>query len=120
MTCQGKENVIEIRCVHGELLDVDRMLIEPIQQSPQRFHPTIAEDPQGQVFFPRQQIVHRRELTGDPDYRAHCPGLGRNVMPGDPYRPTVGLHQRGQHVHRRRLTRPIRAEQGKNRARTNI
>ena len=41
------------------------------------------------------------------------PGLGRNIMPGNPYRPASGLHQRGQHVHRRRLTRPIRAEQGK-------
>jgi len=75
---------------------------------------------QPQVLFPRQQIVHRRELTGDPDYRAHRLGLGRNIMPGDAYRPAVGLHQRGQHVHRRRLTRPIRAEQGKDRARGNI
>jgi hypothetical protein len=73
-----------------------------------------------QVLFPCQQIVHRRELTGDPDYRAHRPGLGRNIMPGNPYRPAVGLHQRGQDVHRRRLTRPIRAEQGKDRARRNI
>ena len=73
-----------------------------------------------EVLLPRQQIVHRRELTGDPDHRAHRLGLGRDIMPGNPYRPTVGLHQRGQHVHRRRLTRPIRAEQGKDRARTDI
>ncbi len=32
-----------------------------------------------QVLFPRQQIVHRRELTGDPDYRAHRLGLGRDT-----------------------------------------
>ena len=63
---------------------------------------------------------YRRELTGDPDHRAHRPSLGRNIMPGNPYRPTVGLHQRGQHVHRGRLARPIRAEQRKDRARTNI
>jgi len=73
-----------------------------------------------QVLLPRQQIVHRRELTGDPDHRAHRSGLDRNIMPGNPYRPTVGLYQRGQHVHRRRLTRPIRAELGKDRARRNI
>jgi hypothetical protein len=32
---QGQENVIEVGCVHGEVLDVDRMLIEPVQQRPQ-------------------------------------------------------------------------------------
>ena len=70
-----------------------------------------------QVLLARQQFVHRGELTGDPDDRAHRLGLGRDVVPGDAYRPAVGLHQRGQHVHRRRLARPIRAEQGKDRAR---
>jgi hypothetical protein len=39
---------------------------------------------------------------------------------GNAYRPAVGLHQRGQHVHRRGLARPVRAEQGKDRARGNI
>ena len=73
-----------------------------------------------QVLLPRQQLVHRRELTGDPDCRAHRLGLGRDIMPGDAYRPAVGLHQRGQHVHRRRLARPVRAEQGEDRARTDI
>ena len=73
-----------------------------------------------QVLLPGQQLVHRRELTGDPDRRAHRLGLGRDVVPGDAYRPTVGLHQRGQHVHRRRLTRPVRAEQGEDRARADI
>jgi hypothetical protein len=34
------------------------------------------------------------------------------TSPGDAYRPTVGVHQRGQHVHRRRLARPVRTEQG--------
>jgi DNA-binding SARP family transcriptional activator len=99
--------------------------IEPFQQRGD--HPLALVSPQMvqirhqlQVLFSRQQLIHRRELTGDPDYRAHLLGLGRNIMPGNPYRPTVGLHQRGQHVHRRRLTRPIRAEQGKDRARTNV
>jgi hypothetical protein len=73
-----------------------------------------------QVLLPGQQIVHRRELAGNADYRAHRPGLGRNIMAGHPDRPAIGLHQRGQHVHRRRLACPIRAEQGKNRARRNI
>jgi hypothetical protein len=39
---------------------------------------------------------------------------------GNAYRPAVGLHQRGQHVHRRGLARPVRAEQEKDRARGNI
>src|SRR5581483_8371068 len=56
----------------------------------------------------------------DPDGRAHRLGLGRDIVPGDAYRPAVGLQQRGQHVDRRCLARPIRAEQGKDRARTNI
>jgi hypothetical protein len=73
-----------------------------------------------QVLFSGQQLIHRRELAGDPDDRPHGPGLGRDIMPGNPYRPAVGLHQRGQHVHRRRLARPVRAEQGKDRARANI
>ena len=61
-----------------------------------------------------------RELAGDPDHRAHRPGLGRDIVPGNAGRPGVGRHQRGQHVHRRRLARPIGAEQGKDRARGNI
>jgi len=75
---------------------------------------------QPQVLFPRQEVVHRRELTGDPDQRAHRLRFGPNVMPGDAGCPAVGLDQRGQHVHRRGLARPIRAEQGKDRARGNI
>ena len=31
---------------------------------------------------PGQQLVHRRELAGDADGRAHLPGLGRHVVPG--------------------------------------
>ena len=99
--------------------------IEPFQQRGD--HPLALVGPQMvqirhqlQVLFSRQQIVHRRELTGDPDYRAHRLGVGRDIVPGHPYRPAVGLYQRGQHVDRRRLTRPIRAEQGKDRARRNI
>ncbi len=48
-----------------------------------------------EVLFPREQIVHRRELSGDPDDRAHRLGLGRDIMPGNPYRPAVSLDQRG-------------------------
>jgi hypothetical protein len=73
-----------------------------------------------QVLLARQQLVHRGELTGDPDCRAHRLGLGSRHRAGNADRPGVGLHQRGQHVHRRRLARTIRAEQGKDRARTNI
>jgi hypothetical protein len=73
-----------------------------------------------QVLVARQQLVHRGELTGDPDYRAYRLGLGCDIMPGDAYRPSVGPHQRGQHVHRRRLTGPVRAEQREDRARGNI
>jgi len=41
-------------------------------------------------------------------------------VPGDERRSAVGLDQRGQHVDRRRLARPVGAEQGKDRARFDI
>jgi hypothetical protein len=73
-----------------------------------------------QVLLPRQQLVHRRELPGDSDRRAHGLGLGHDVVPGDADRPPIGLRQRGQHVHRRGLAGPVRAEQGKDRPRGNL
>jgi len=75
---------------------------------------------QPEVLLPGQQLVHRRELTGDPDCRPHLPGLGRNVIPGNARCPTVGVQQRGQYVNRRRLAGPIRTEQGEDRTRTDI
>jgi hypothetical protein len=42
------------------------------------------------------------------------------MVPGNADRPGVGLHQRAQHVHRRRLARPVRAEQRKDRAGANL
>ena len=73
-----------------------------------------------EVLLAGQQLVHRGELAGDPDDRAHRLGLGRDVVPGYADRPAVGFHQRGQHVHRGRLARPVGAEQGKNGARADI
>jgi hypothetical protein len=99
--------------------------VEPVQQ--------VRDEPPGlggakvlevrhqlQVLLSREKLIHRGELAGDPDRRAHRLGLGRDIVPGDTDRPGVGLHQRGQHVHRRRLARPIRAEQGEDRAPADI
>jgi len=42
---QGEEDVVEVRCVHRELRNFDRVLIEPVQQGPHRFHAAVAWDP---------------------------------------------------------------------------
>ena len=56
--------------MHGELLNVDRMFIEPAQQSPQRFRPAIAGNPQGQV------LVVPRGAVQDPRRRVEFTGVG--------------------------------------------
>jgi predicted ATPase len=75
---------------------------------------------QPQVLPARQQFVHRGELTGHADGRAYLLGRGRHVVPGDAHRPGVGFHQRRQDVHRGRLARAVRAEDGKDRSRGDV
>jgi hypothetical protein len=36
---QGEEDVVEVRRVHGELLGVDAVFVEPVQHAPQRREP---------------------------------------------------------------------------------
>ena len=67
----------------------DSAQVEPLQQPGD--HPPglgaaqmVQVRHQLQVLLPGQQLVHRGELAGDPDGRAHRPGLGRHVMPGRP------------------------------------
>ena len=99
--------------------------VEPLQQAGDHPVGLAGAQPleighQPQVLLAGQQLVHRGELAGHSDGRAYGLGLGRHIMAGDAYRAAVGLHQRGQHVDRRRLPRPIGAEQGEDRACGNI
>ena len=48
---QGKEDVVEVRRVHREFLDLDGMGVELGQQGSNRFRPTIAGNPQVQVLL---------------------------------------------------------------------
>src|ERR1700743_1356317 len=48
VTGQGQEDIVEVRRVHRELLDVDRVLVQPVQHSPDRLHPAVARHSQGQ------------------------------------------------------------------------
>lgn len=94
--------------------------IEPLQQFGHHPLARIPAQPmqsrhQPQVLLPRQQVVHRRELPGHPDRRPDGLTLGGEVVAGDPSGPPVGLRQRGQYVHGRRLPGPVRAEQRKDR-----
>src|SRR6185312_5297791 len=71
---QGKEDVVEVRGVHRELLDLDRVRIELVEQASYRFRPTVAGDAEGQVLLavPARvgQDPHRGvefEVTGEPE-----------------------------------------------------
>ena len=54
--------------MHGELLGVDRVLMELVEQSPGRLRPTVAGHPQDQVLVvarPAGQDVRRPLEVGD-------------------------------------------------------
>jgi hypothetical protein len=68
MAGEDEEDVIEIRGVHRQSVGLDRGVVEPVEQNPQRPHPAIAGDPQ------RERVVVARGRIKDASGR---------VQPGD-------------------------------------
>ena len=71
---------------------------------------------QPQVLGPGEQVVHGRELAGDPDERPHPVGVGDHVVTGDLHGAGVGRDQGGEDADDRGLAGPVRAEQREDRA----
>ena len=70
---------------------------------------------QDQVLFAGEQLVHRRELAGDADRRAHRIRVVGNIVTGDAQLPGVGADQGGQDLHHGGLAGAVGAEQRKDR-----
>ena len=64
-----------------------------------------------EVLAAREVLVDRGVLTGEPDQPPHLVRLSANVEPADARRAGVGVEQRREDPHRRRLARAVRAEQ---------
>ena len=69
-----------------------------------------------QVLGAGEQVVHGRELAGDPDDGPHPVRVGDHVVTGDPHGAGIGRDQGGQDADHRGLAGPVRAEQGQDRA----
>ena len=94
--------------------------IEPVQQlgrPPPALRPVqMAQvSHQDQVLFAGEQLVHRRELAGDTDDRAHRIRFLGQVVATDGYLARVGADQGGQDLHHGGLAGAVGAEQREDR-----
>jgi len=64
-----------------------------------------------QVLAPRQQLIHRRRLTGQADHGADLVGLLGYVVAVDPYRAAVEAEQGAQDPHSGGFAGPVGPEQ---------
>ena len=71
---------------------------------------------QPQVLGAGEQVVHGRELPGDPDDGPHPIGIGDHVVTGDAHGAGIGRDQGGQDADHRGLPRPVRTQQREDRA----
>jgi hypothetical protein len=69
-----------------------------------------------EVLLGGEQVVHRRELAGDADRGAHALAVAGQVVPGDPGLAGVGRDEGGEDLHGGGLARPVRTEEGEDRA----
>ncbi len=69
-----------------------------------------------QVLAARGLDINARTLRHDADRATHAVGFGHHVGAGYGGFSLVRARERGQHLHRGRLSGPIRSEQGKDRA----
>jgi hypothetical protein len=71
---------------------------------------------QQQVLRAGEEVVHRRELAGDPDRGPYPVGVADHVVPADADRARVRANQRGKDLDHRGLAGPVGAEQREDRA----
>jgi hypothetical protein len=76
-------------------------LLQQVGGAPPAFTPAQVAQArhQAQVLLAGEQVVHRRELAGDADHRAHRIGVPGHIMARDPHPATVGAGQGGQDLH---------------------
>jgi hypothetical protein len=67
------------------------------------------------VLPPREVLVDRGVLSGQPDARAQLAGLPHDVEAGDLRPPGVGLEERGEDTDRGRLAGAVRPQETKDR-----
>ena len=73
-----------------------------------------------QILFAGEQVVHRRELSGDADSRSNRVGLPGQIVPGHLHLPAVGVNQRGQDLHYGSFAGAVGAKQREDRPFRNI
>ncbi len=71
---------------------------------------------QAQILGPGEQVVHGRELSGDPDVRPHPVRVGGHVVTGDLHDARIGRNQGRKNADHCGLAGPVRAQQREDRA----
>ena len=66
-----------------------------------------------EVLAAGEQLIDGCVLAREPDHRAQLPGVGHDVVARDARDAAVGLEQRRQDPHQRRLAGAVGAQQGK-------
>ena len=81
-----------------------------------RFGHVVEPSDHPEVLRAGKVLVDCRELTGEPDQRAHYIRLGRDIVTEHPGHPAVGLEHSRENPNGGGLARPVRAEQPEDRA----